>query len=40
MNFRDVSLYLNSIHTADGSTAVKIGNTAVTCGITGITAVR
>jgi len=33
MGFRDASLNLNSIHTADGSAAVKIGNTAVICGI-------
>lgn len=33
MGFREVSLNLGSIHTADGSAAVKIGNTAVVCGI-------
>jgi len=33
MGFREVSLNLCSIHTADGSAAVKIGNTAVVCGI-------
>lgn len=33
MSFRDVSLNLYSIHTTDGSSAVKIGNTAVVCGI-------
>lgn len=33
MDFRDASLNLNTIHTADGSAAVKIGNTAVICGI-------
>jgi len=33
MGFRDASLNLSSIHTADGSAAVKIGNTAVVCGI-------
>ncbi|XP_060835616.1 exosome complex component RRP43-like isoform X1 [Rhopalosiphum padi] len=33
MSFRDASLNLNTIHTADGSAAVKIGNTAVVCGI-------
>jgi len=33
MSFRDTSLNLNSIHTADGSAAVKIGNTSVVCGI-------
>lgn len=33
MDFRDASLNLNTIHTADGSAAVKLGNTAVICGI-------
>lgn len=33
MEFRDVSLNLSAIHTADGSATVKIGNTAVICGI-------
>jgi len=33
MGFRDASINLNSIRTADGSAAVKIGNTAVICGI-------
>lgn len=33
MGFRDASLNLDSIHTADGSAAVKIGNTSVVCGI-------
>ncbi|XP_025415050.1 exosome complex component RRP43-like [Sipha flava] len=31
--FRDASLNINSIHTADGSSVIKIGNTAVVCGI-------
>jgi len=33
MDFRNASLNLSTIHTADGSAAVKIGNTAVICGI-------
>lgn len=39
MGFRDASLNISSIHTADGSAVVKIGNTAVICGIKAVSIV-
>lgn len=39
MSFRDTLLNLCSIHTADGSAVVKIGNTSVICGIKAVSRV-